>query len=56
MGKRRLAMSKKLERKLGIVRLTYYQPELYSFGSIEQVQSYYQGAYLEGPDSQYWYS
>ena len=49
-------MSKKLESKLGSVRLTYHQPKLYFFGSISKVQSYYQGAYIEGAQSAYWYS
>jgi hypothetical protein len=36
-------------------RLPYRQPEVYSLGSLEQVQSYYEGSYYDGPNSWYYY-
>lgn len=36
-------------------RRTYRQPQVHSFGSLEQVQSYYNGSYYDGPESSYWY-
>lgn len=51
-------MSKKLEDiELNYSQpKVYSQPKIYSLGSIDQVQSYYQGRYIEGPNERYWYS
>lgn len=49
-------------KKLESVRLTdpqvkvYSQPKIYFLGSINNVQSSVQGSYIEGPNSQFWYS
>ncbi len=37
-------------------RLPYRQPEVYSLGSLEQVKSYYEGAYIDGSDRAYYYN
>lgn len=37
-------------------RLPYRQPEVYSLGSLEQVQAYYDGERLDGPSPAYYYS
>lgn len=37
-------------------RLPYRQPEIYSFGSLEQVQAYYRGSMFDGPNSPYNYN
>ncbi len=34
---------------------TYRRPEIYSLGSLEQVQAYYHGRFRDGPRSSYWY-
>jgi hypothetical protein len=36
-------------------RVLYHKPELFSLGSVEQIQSYYTGHYYDGPNSWYWY-
>lgn len=36
-------------------RLLYHQPEVYSLGSLEQVQAYYQGRFIDGADRAYYY-
>ncbi|MBH8566120.1 hypothetical protein I8748_28850 [Nostoc sp. CENA67] len=37
-------------------RLPYRQPEIYSLGSLEQVQAFYRGTLVDGPNSAYYYS
>ena len=37
-------------------RLPYHQPEVYSLGSLEQVQASADGNANDGPDTSYWYS
>ena len=36
-------------------RLNYREPTIYSLGYLEQVESYYNGAYYDGPHSSYYY-
>lgn len=45
-----------MPKKLESVRLTYSRPKIYSFGSINKVQSSVQGRYVEGPDPRLYYS
>ena len=37
-------------------RLKYRQPQMYSFGSLETVQAYYSGSYVDGSSGQYFYN
>lgn len=36
-------------------RLDYHEPRIHSLGYLEQVESYYNGNYYDGPNSYYWY-
>lgn len=37
-------------------RLPYRQPEIYSLGSLEQVQAFHTGSLVDGPNSAYYYN
>ncbi len=37
-------------------RIKYRQPQMYSFGSLETVQAYYSGSYVDGSSGQYFYN
>lgn len=54
MSKKKLTALKSQLAKLG-KQIPYRQPEVYSLGSLEKVQSYYDGYYSDGPSSSYWY-
>jgi hypothetical protein len=58
MFKQNLESSTKLLRQLAKTdkRLPYRKPEIYSLGSLEQVQAYYEGNMVDGPDSVYYYN
>jgi hypothetical protein len=36
--------------------LPYRQPEIYSLGSLEQIQARYQGSAMDGPNASYWWT
>jgi hypothetical protein len=58
MFKQNLESSTKLLRKIAKTNklLPYRQPEIYSLGSLEQVQAYYEGNMVDGPDTAYYYN
>ena len=37
-------------------RLPYHQPKVYSLGSLEQVQAYFEGTTIDGADRAYFYN
>jgi hypothetical protein len=58
MFKQNLESSTKLLRQLAKIdkRLPYRKPEVYSLGSLDRVQAYYQGNMVDGPDSTLYYN
>ena len=36
-------------------QLNYHEPIVYSLGSVEKIESYYNGSYYDGPNSSYYY-
>lgn len=57
MFKQNLESSTALLRQLTKTdnRLPYRQPEIYSLGSLEQIQAYNSGSMVDGPNSAYYY-
>ncbi len=54
MSKKNLDALKSQLTKIG-KQIPYRQPEVYSLGSLEKVQSYYEGPYYDGPSYTYYY-
>jgi hypothetical protein len=58
MFKQNLESSTKLLRQLAKIdkRLPYRKPEVYALGTLEQIQAYYEGNMVDGPDTAYYYN
>ncbi|MBD2521405.1 hypothetical protein [Nostoc sp. FACHB-133] len=58
MFKQNLESSTELLRQLTKTdkRLPYRQPEIYSLGTLEQIQAGYQGSANDGPNTSYWWT